>query len=345
MNTEYDTDAICAAEYIPWEALRNRTVFITGATGLIGKNLVWGLLDVNRVKKLNIRMIALVRNEKKAEELFGSAVELVVGEVENIPPITAAVDYVIHAAGPTSSRYFVDRPVETLTTLLNGCKSVLALAKEKQVRGMVFLSTMEVYGYPQRGHKVTENELGVFAPTTIRNSYPLGKLLCENLCCSYAAEYDVPVKIVRLTQTFGPGVAYDDRRIFAEFARSVIENRNIILKTKGETERCYLYTADAVTAILTVLLKGGNGECYTAANPETYCSIAQMAGMVVNEIAEGKIALSYDFGSAGFGYADMLYMDLDVSKLCSLGWSAKTDLITAYRKSIEYLRSEKQQAE
>ena len=76
----------------------------------------------------------------------------------------------------------------------------------------------------------------------------------------------MPTRIVRLTQTFGTGVSYNDGRVFAEFARCVIEQRDIILKTKGETKRSYLYTADAVTAILTVLLNGETGAAYNAAN-------------------------------------------------------------------------------
>ena len=68
--------------------------------------------------------------------------------------------------------------------------------------------------------------------------------------------------------------------LFAEFARCAIEKRNIVLKTKGETERCYLDISDAVSAILTVLLNGKIGEIYTAANEETYCSIYEMAKLV-----------------------------------------------------------------
>lgn len=79
--------------------------------------------------------------------------------------------------------------------------------------------------------------------------------MIECMCVSYGSEYGVPVKIVRLSQTFGPGVSYEDGRVFAQFARAAIENKNIVLKTKGETYRNYCYTRDAVIGILCVLLK------------------------------------------------------------------------------------------
>ena len=125
----------------------------------------------------------------------------------------------------------------------------------------------------------------------VRTSYPESKRMCESLCTAYASQYSVPVKVLRLTQTFGPGVRYDDGRVFAEFARCAIERRNIVLHTDGATRRSYLYTADAVSAILTVLLKGIAGEAYNAANEATFCSIREMAQLVCSECAGGKIGV------------------------------------------------------
>ena len=203
-------------------------------------------------------------------------------------------------------------------TALKGTENILELAKAKKVSGMVYLSSMEVYGHPEKGHKVTEDEIGALSPLDIRNSYPISKIQCESLCFAYAKEYGVPAMSIRLTQTFGPGVNYNDGRVFAEFARCVIEKRDIVLKTKGETERSYLYTADAATAILTVLLKGEPGQAYNAANEDTYCSIAQMAEMVAKQ---GGVKVRYDIqDEVGNGYPKALYMDLDTEKLKALGW-------------------------
>ena len=197
---------------------------------------------------------------------------------------------------------------------------------------------MEVYGYPAKGHKVTEDEIGNFSPLKPRNSYPISKIICETMCSSYTKEYGVPAKIIRLPQTFGPGVNYNDARIFAYFGRCMIEQNNIVLKTKGETERCYLYTLDAATAILTVLLKGINGQAYNAADEGTYCSIAEMAEMVSKE---SGIAVEFDIQPAEeYGYADTLYMNLDTSILKSLGWKpvSEGNLMFIYQKMIDDMK-------
>lgn len=136
-----------------------------------------------------------------------------------MPTYEGAVDYIIHCANPTSSSFFINKPVETIDTAVNGTKNILDFARNKGVASFVFLSTMEVYGFPAKGHKVKECEGGNFNSTIVRNCYPLSKQLCENLCVAYLSEYDIPAKVLRLTQTFGPGVDYNDGRVFAEFAR------------------------------------------------------------------------------------------------------------------------------
>ena len=155
-----------------------------------------------------------------------------------------------------------------------------------------------------------------------------------------ASQYGVPSKVVRLTQTFGPGVQYNDGRVFAEFARCAIEGRNITLHTKGETKRSYLCTEDAVNAILTVLLKGQDGEAYNAANEDTYCSIYEMAKLVANECAGGKIKVVIEETDAStFGYAPTLHMNLDSKKIRHLGWEPKDGLLDMYSKMIDSMKS------
>lgn len=318
-----DINNVAVADFIPWEKLYGKTVLITGATGLIGRTLVYGLHRANKIHGLNMRVLALVRNRARAEERFKAILAddmltFVVGSVENMPVISESVDYIVHGASQTASREFINHPVETLQTTLNGTMNLLQLGKEKDIKGFVYLSSMEVYGYPEKGHKVKENEIGRFEPQNMRNSYPIGKIVSENLCCSYAKEYGIPAMSIRLTQTFGAGVNYNDTRVFAYFARCVQEKTNIVLKTKGETERCYLYTTDAATAILTVLLNGKAGEIYNAADESTYCSIAEMAEQVAESACIEEV---YDIqDTAANGFPDTLYMDLDTNKLQKLGW-------------------------
>ena len=321
--------------------MENKTVLITGATGLIGQALIRKLLsDKDRPAKI----LALTRNRDRAEDIFSDfektdRIEWIEGDVRSLPAIPGRVDFIIHGAAETGSRAFVETPVEVIDTAFSGTRNLLELAREKKPEAFVFLSTMEVYGAPATDEKILEThgtDLDTMKP---RSSYPEGKRLCEALCASYAAEYAVPAMVLRLTQTFGPGVLYHDGRVFAEFARCVIEKRDIVLKTKGETKRSYLYTEDAASAILTVLREGRFGEAYNAANEKTYCSIREMAELVAAECAGGEIGVRIEEqDTAAFGYAPVLHMNLDTGKLAALGWKAETGLKDMFINMIEDMR-------
>lgn len=335
-----DMQQLCSLPLM--EELSGKTVLVTGATGLIGQTIVSALLRYGSEDAM-IRVIACVRNEQKAKTLFGSAdrgnLELMIADITKMPAqkLSRPVDYVIHAASQTSSRAFIDQPVETIFTAIDGTRSALEFSRNNQVRCFVYLSTMEVYGTPSDDEKIDEKHGTNLDTTQPRSCYPESKRLCEILCASWQKEYGVPVRILRLTQTFGPGVRYDDGRVFAEFARCALENRDIVLKTAGLTCRSYLYTADAVSAILTVMLRGEDGTAYNAANEDTYCSIREMAEMVARECAAGRIGVRIEAEEdpSRLGYAPTLHMNLDTSRLRSLGWKPVYGLADAYGRMMK----------
>lgn len=321
-----DLEYINSRDFIPWKNLRNKTIFVTGTTGLIGQNLVNGLLYANIKRKLNLKILGLVRSLDKANEKFRKqleetkALKFVIGDVRDFDFPTENIDYIIHGASITSSKDFIEKPEEVKNIAIEGTKHLLELARIKNVSSFVYLSSMEVYGFPEKGHICTEDESWIFDINESRHSYPLAKLECEKMCKEYCDKYEVSTKSIRLAQTFGPGINYDDKRIFAQFARCAIENKDIVLHTKGETERCYLYTADAVTSILIVLLNGKNGEIYNAANPETYCSIKEMAENIAHNIACDKIKVLYDQNDLNKGYFNKTFLNLSINKIEKLGW-------------------------
>lgn len=328
-----------------FEQMNNRTIFITGAMGLIGSHIVKALAYINQVRNLKIKIIASVRNEEKAKMFFSdlmekSFFELYVGDIINPIEYVGKIDYIIHGASPTESKYFFTNPVETIDVTIIGTKNILELARKNNVESFVYLSSLEVYGKNEQKEIVCENDYGYIDIMNVRSSYSEGKRLAECMCKSYSEEYNVPVKIARLSQTFGTGVNYDDKRVFAEFCRAVIEKKDIVLHTEGRTTRTYCYTKDAIYAIFTLLLKGQSGEAYNITNKDTAVSIKEMAQLVCDIFPEAGINVRVDITKdiKKFGYNPEMIIKLDTKKIEKLGWRATTDLKDMFinmRKSIE----------
>ena len=318
------------------QLLLGRKVLVTGATGLIGKALTKELINKGA------SVLAVVRDEKKAKQIFKDTpnIEYIVCDIMSLPLENLGVEYIVHGASKTSSKAFVEEPVETIMTAVEGTTRVLEFARLNPVKKLVYLSSMEIYGAPSTDKKIDEKSVNNIDTMMVRSSYPESKRLCECLCEAYHKEFSVPACVIRLTQTFGKGVQYHDGRVFAEFARCVLEERDIVLKTKGETKRSYLSVDDAVSAIIAILLKGKNGEAYNAANESTYCSILEMANKVAQICAGEKIQVVIDESSntAVCGYAPVLHMNLDTKKLQNLGWLPQFDLLEMYQQMIEDMR-------
>lgn len=342
MKSVYMEDAVSIAslESIEWEKFKRKTFLITGSTGLIGTTIINALVIANNMRNLNLRIICIVRSLEKAQRKLpkSDAIILKIDSIEEKIKIDGDIDFIIHTANPTSSSFFINSPVETIKTAIKGTMNLLDLSIEKSIKSFVFLSSMEVYGYPDKGHIVTEKEIAGFDTLVVRNCYPISKQMCESLCKAYQSEYGVSTKILRLTQTFGPGVEFSDNRVFAEFMRCAIKKQNITLRTMGSTERCYLYTADAASAILIVLTKGEPGESYTVANSDTYCSILDMAKLVAEEITNSDIMVQVEMDGVDRGHADELHMLLDTTKIQALGWKASMGLKDMFERMIEGLQ-------
>lgn len=317
------------------------TILISGATGLIGRYIIHALLEWNRENRGKwIKIAAVVRDEQKAKGYFGTAeIQYIVGDIRTVDFGDVHADYIIHGASETSSKAFVDKPVEVIGIAIEGTRHMLEYAVKNKAKGFIYLSSMEVYGIPKTDEKITEKCAAALDTMKARSSYPESKRMCENMCVSYMVQYGLPVAVLRLTQTFGEGVAYADQRVFAEFARCVIENRDIVLKTRGETRRSYLYLQDAVEAIFLVISRSGYGEAYNVANEDTYCSIFEMAQLVAERIANGRIGVRIELGEVEeLGYASALHMNLDTSKIRKLGWHPKVGLEQMYWSMIDGMR-------
>lgn len=331
------------AEYdLPWESLNNSTILITGATGLIGSLLVKTMAKVNQKYNLNLKILAGIRNVGVARDIFyGYDVQIIDWDIRDEISIKSNLDYIIHCAAVTKSLDMIKYPVELIQTAIYGTENILKLAKEKNVKSIVYLSSMEVYGITDSTlEKVIESDLGYIDLKNPRSSYGESKRMCENLCSCYFVEYKVPVKIARLAQTFGPGVSNTDNRVFAQFAKSVLSGQDIILHTDGSSTGNYCYTVDAIKGILLLLLKGENGEAYNISNEETNVTIREMAELVAEKIACGKISVITEIPLNNPGYAPKVKMKLSSDKIKRLGWTPSIGLEEMYLKMIEGLKDD-----
>lgn len=339
-----DMEAIQRTD-IDWTKLREKSILITGATGLLGSMLCRTLSYYNMKQGWNVKIYALARNAARAKDTLrdiASDTNLIFVEQDIKAEIRIAdpIDYIVHTACPTKSKFFVEHPVETIGAIVNGTQNILEFAKRKKCRSVVYLSSMEAYGQVLHENKLQPENVGYINPLSLRSSYSEGKRIAETICAGYAAEYDIPVKIIRLAQTFGPGISREDNRVFAQFLRSAMAGEDIVMFTEGGSKRMYLDTMDAVNAILIVLMKGKNGIVYNAANVDSYCSVREMAEMVVQKFGTGRNSVRIDRSGDVGQYPPDNMLKLDVTALVELGWKAQYGLLDMYQRMIDDMELE-----
>lgn len=338
MVLEDDIKLIVGDKNIKWEKLKGSKILVTGATGLIGSLCVRALQSLD----IPVEIYALVRDDKKAMSMLGKDVHYIVGDVRGDMECDFCPDYVIHCAATTASQKMIENPVDTLDIAINGTYNVLKLAQSSNVDSVVYISSMEAYGITEEDQNpVTEDKLGFIDLTSARSSYSEGKRAAECLCMAFFHQYKLPIKIARLALTMGPGIPKTDNRVSMQFAMSAVEGRDIILRTEGKSLSNFCYTVDSIRGIFTALLNGEDGEIYNVCNDNETRSIAEIANTVANDIAHGKIKVLFDVADgACYGYAPDVLLRLSSKKLNQLGWYAETDLTTAYKRLIKYIKEE-----
>lgn len=336
---EQDIETICSSKLIDWNKIDNHSFFITGATGLIGSLIVKSFIWRNINKNANIKMFLLVRNKKTAIDMLGSGnnIEYMESSIENLN-YNINVDYIIHGASPTQSKFFTQNPVETLDISILGTKNVLEIAKNNSVKSMVYLSSMEMYG-TMKDQNVTEDKIGEIEILNTRSSYSEGKRIAELYCYSYFSEYNVPVKMCRIAQTFGPGISKNETRVFKYFADCIINKRDIILKSTGETIINYSYTTDTILGILCILINGKDGESYNIVGEKTNMTILESAEWLLKEFENKNNRIICECNQKN-DFAPDNKMILSNQKIKTLGWKSKISLKEGYKRLIKYIKEE-----
>lgn len=319
----------------------DKTILITGATGLVGSLLCKSLLWANEVYKTNIHVIAVARNANKVTQILNgylstklSIAPFDLSSDERL--IAYDIDFIVHAASITSSNMMITNPIQVIDTSLNGTRNMLELALTNSAR-MVYISSMEFYGTLPDGEIADESKLGYLNLSSVRSCYPESKRMCECLCNAFASQNGVQVCSARLAQTFGAGVLETENRAFMQFARCALTNDDIVLKTSGQSEGNYVNSVDAISALLLLLSQGHSGEAYNIADENSHMKIREVASLAINTIGDGKSKIVIDIDeSNSAGYAPDVHLKLSSSKIRKLGWNPTTTLCGSFSQLARY---------
>lgn len=344
-NKKYQDDvSYVAGLNLPWEKLKNKSLLISGATGLVGSCLVDVIMKRNEIG-MNCKVYALGRDESKAKARFAyhsesSLIEFIPYDIrmpferEEI----GTVDYVLHLASNTHPMQYSTDPIGTITTNIFGTYNLLEFARKHSAIRCAFASSNEIYG-ENRGDAELFNEhyCGYLDSNTLRAGYPESKRCSEALCQAYIKQESMDIVIPRPTRTYGPTMLMSDTKAVSQFIKNAIGGENIILKSAGRQYYSYMYVADTVSGLLTSLLKGECGEAYNIADEESDIMLKDLAAIIA-EYSGTKVVFETPSEVEAAGYSKATKARLDGRKLQGLGWNPKYRIKTGVERTIQILK-------
>jgi len=336
-----DLQNIISAD-LPWQNLFGKTILITGANGFLPTYMVQSLLLLNENNAGNkIKVIGLVRNIEKAKKRFKAYLgrndfSLLSADISKPVQIDEKIDFIIHAASQASPKYYGIDPVGTLSANTIGTYHLLNLAVENSVEKFLYFSSSEIYGAVVNSNNINENMYGTIDPTQVRSCYAESKRMGETMCVSFASQYKIPVSIARPFHTYGPGLSFDDGRVFADFVANIVRGEDIVMNSDGSAVRSFCYLADATIGFFTVLLKGENSMAYNVGNPDGAISIKELANILVKLYPQKKVkAIFKEPGNPTYLQSNFSRLCPSIEKIKMLGWQPSTDLKEGFRRTID----------
>lgn len=299
-------------------------IIVTGGAGFVGSHLVDRLLEaghevvaVDNLFTGRKRNINHHRNNERFEFVRHDVTE----------PILLEADQVYHLACPASPVHYQYNPVKTIKTNVIGTINMLGLCR--RVRGKFLLaSTSEVYGDPAE-HPQKESYWGHVNPIGLRSCYDEGKRVAETLSFSYLQQNKIDVKVVRIFNTYGPRMLFDDGRVVSNFIVQALKNQAITVYGRGEQTRSFCFVDDMVRGLIAAMnMENFHGPVNLGNPVET--TIAELARLVI-DLTGSKSRVEY----APLPQDDPARRRPDISLARQkLGWEPEVELRMGLQRTI-----------
>ncbi len=332
---------------LPWEKLKKQSVMLSGATGLIGSFLIDVIMEKNLTDGLSCTIYALGRDAQKAKVRFDKYTDdshFVFIPYDVTVPFArndlGRIDYVLHLASNTHPMQYSTDPIGTITTNIVGVQHMLDLAVLHKATRFAFASSNEIYG-DNRGDVEFFNEeyCGYINSNTMRAGYPESKRCGEALCQAYKVQKGLDIVIFRFTRSYGPTMLMSATKAISKFIKNGISGEDIALKSEGTQYYSYQYVADSVSGLLTVLLRGSNGEAYNIAEEHSDITLRELAEIIAG-IGGKEVVFDIPDADEAAGYSTATKARLDGHKLQALGWKPKYTIRSGVERTIRVLREQ-----
>ena len=328
---------------LPWRNLQDKAILITGGNGFLASFLAKSILTANKAHHLNCRVICIVRNHSpensKLREWEGDPNLIIFKQdiSQELAHDFPKANFYIHAASQASPKYYGVDPVGTLCANSVGTQNLLSHAHASGAEKFLFFSSAEVYGQPIDANiPITETAYGYLDPMSFRSCYAESKRIGENMCVSWSRQFMLNTSVVRPFHTYGPGMALDDGRVFADFVRDVVAKKNIRVNSAGKAMRAFCYLADATAGFLTILLKGENAQAYNIGNPEAEISIEDLANTIARLFPERNIhcEMQETLDNNFYAKSPIFRICPDIEKIKGLGWAPSINIADGFKRTI-----------
>lgn len=305
------------------------SVLVMGGAGFVGSNLSKVLLD-NNYKVYCLDNLSTGSTENIIKYIKDPNFTFIEHDVKE--KFTVSCDWIINLASPASPQRYQLNPVGTLITNFQGTLNGLELARSLGAR-FIQASTSEIYGDPEI-HPQPENYWGNVNPIGIRSCYDEGKRAAETLCSDFHRQYGVKSTIVRIFNTYGPGMARNDGRVVSNFIVQALEGKNITIYGKGLQSRSLCYVDDLTNAFLLVLKKQDNIKGpINIGNPQEITMI-DLANKIV-KMTKSKSKIEYE----NLPQDDPKRRQPDITYANkALGWQPQIELETGLKSTIDYFQ-------